>query len=144
MRWAYISGAAAMSARRGAAERARQRGTGECRVCRGACRSVPHGIITSLSSGGEPEGLSSTQSCTWMIQEITTILMPALSPTMTHGTISSWAKKPGEVCKAGDVLCEIEVRPCCVCLRIIYVCVSRLVRAWLEASAWVAGVCWGG
>ena len=34
--------------------------------------------------------------------------MPALSPTMTHGTISEWVKKPGEACGAGDVLCEIE------------------------------------
>lgn len=34
--------------------------------------------------------------------------MPALSPTMTHGTITSWTKKPGDKCSAGDVLCEIE------------------------------------
>lgn len=34
--------------------------------------------------------------------------MPALSPTMTHGTITNWVKKPGEKCSAGDVLCEIE------------------------------------
>lgn len=36
------------------------------------------------------------------------MVMPALSPTMTHGTIASWTKKPGDVCGAGDVLCEIE------------------------------------
>jgi pyruvate/2-oxoglutarate dehydrogenase complex dihydrolipoamide acyltransferase (E2) component len=41
-------------------------------------------------------------------QEVTTIVMPALSPTMTHGTIAEWVKKPGEVCAPGDVLCEIE------------------------------------
>ena len=35
-------------------------------------------------------------------------MMPSLSPTMTHGTISEWNKKPGDTCGAGDVLCEIE------------------------------------
>ena len=34
--------------------------------------------------------------------------MPSLSPTMTHGTISAWLKKPGDDMKAGDVLCDIE------------------------------------
>jgi pyruvate/2-oxoglutarate dehydrogenase complex dihydrolipoamide acyltransferase (E2) component len=38
----------------------------------------------------------------------TTITMPALSPTMTAGTISSWVKKEGEAVAVGDVLCEIE------------------------------------
>ncbi|EWM21801.1 pyruvate dehydrogenase component x [Nannochloropsis gaditana] len=42
------------------------------------------------------------------LPEVSTIVMPALSPTMTHGTISEWTKKPGDVCEAGDVLCEIE------------------------------------
>jgi pyruvate dehydrogenase E2 component (dihydrolipoamide acetyltransferase) len=27
---------------------------------------------------------------------------------MTHGTISSWKKKPGDRLSAGDILCEIE------------------------------------
>ncbi|WP_284947197.1 pyruvate dehydrogenase complex dihydrolipoamide acetyltransferase [Acidisoma cladoniae] len=36
------------------------------------------------------------------------ILMPALSPTMTEGTLSRWLKKQGETIKAGDVLAEIE------------------------------------
>ncbi len=34
--------------------------------------------------------------------------MPSLSPTMTHGTISSWKKSPGDKLQAGDILCEIE------------------------------------
>ncbi len=38
----------------------------------------------------------------------TNILMPALSPTMTEGTLSRWLKKEGETVKAGDVLAEIE------------------------------------
>jgi pyruvate dehydrogenase E2 component (dihydrolipoamide acetyltransferase) len=38
----------------------------------------------------------------------TNILMPALSPTMTEGTLSRWLKKEGDAIKAGDVLAEIE------------------------------------
>jgi len=34
--------------------------------------------------------------------------MPALSPTMEVGTISSWTKAVGEQFGAGDVICEIE------------------------------------
>jgi pyruvate dehydrogenase E2 component (dihydrolipoamide acetyltransferase) len=38
----------------------------------------------------------------------TNILMPALSPTMTEGTLSRWLKKEGEDVRAGDVIAEIE------------------------------------
>lgn len=34
--------------------------------------------------------------------------MPAMSPTMTSGTISRWNKQPGEAFEAGEVLLEIE------------------------------------
>ncbi|SHK18427.1 pyruvate dehydrogenase E1 component beta subunit [Roseomonas rosea] len=37
-----------------------------------------------------------------------TILMPALSPTMTEGKLSRWLKKEGDAVKSGDVLAEIE------------------------------------
>jgi len=36
------------------------------------------------------------------------ILMPALSPTMTEGTIAKWLKNEGDQVASGDVLCEIE------------------------------------
>ena len=36
------------------------------------------------------------------------ILMPALSPTMTEGSLSKWLVKVGDQVKAGDVLAEIE------------------------------------
>ena len=36
------------------------------------------------------------------------ILMPALSPTMTEGTLAKWVKKEGDTVESGDVLCEIE------------------------------------
>ena len=38
----------------------------------------------------------------------TNILMPALSPTMTEGTLARWLKQEGETVKAGDVIAEIE------------------------------------
>ena len=36
------------------------------------------------------------------------VLMPALSPTMTEGTIVKWLKQVGDSIESGDVLCEIE------------------------------------
>ena len=36
------------------------------------------------------------------------ILMPALSPTMTEGTLAKWVKQEGDSVAAGDVLAEIE------------------------------------
>ena len=38
----------------------------------------------------------------------TKILMPALSPTMTEGTINNWLVKIGDNVKAGDIIAEIE------------------------------------
>jgi pyruvate dehydrogenase E1 component beta subunit len=38
----------------------------------------------------------------------TQILMPALSPTMTEGTIVRWLKKEGERVEPGEVIAEIE------------------------------------
>ncbi|WP_235017225.1 biotin/lipoyl-containing protein, partial [Tistlia consotensis] len=38
----------------------------------------------------------------------TNILMPALSPTMTEGTLSKWLVKEGDTISAGDVIAEIE------------------------------------
>ncbi|MGE4220733.1 MAG: pyruvate dehydrogenase complex E1 component subunit beta [Alphaproteobacteria bacterium] len=36
------------------------------------------------------------------------VLMPALSPTMTEGTLSKWLKSEGDSISAGDVIAEIE------------------------------------
>ncbi len=36
------------------------------------------------------------------------ILMPALSPTMTEGTLAKWLKNEGDMIKPGDVIAEIE------------------------------------
>ena len=36
------------------------------------------------------------------------VLMPALSPTMTEGKLAKWHVKVGDVVKSGQVICEIE------------------------------------
>jgi len=36
------------------------------------------------------------------------ITMPALSPTMTEGTLANWLKSEGDAVEAGDVIAEIE------------------------------------
>ena len=36
------------------------------------------------------------------------VTMPALSPTMTEGTLASWLKAEGDTVEAGDVIAEIE------------------------------------
>ena len=36
------------------------------------------------------------------------ILMPALSPTMTEGTLAKWHVKEGDPVTSGDVIAEIE------------------------------------
>ncbi|HSV27976.1 MAG TPA: biotin/lipoyl-containing protein, partial [Candidatus Omnitrophota bacterium] len=36
------------------------------------------------------------------------ILMPALSPTMSEGTLARWLKNEGDAVKSGDVIAEIE------------------------------------
>ena len=37
-----------------------------------------------------------------------TLLMPALSPTMTEGKLARWLKKAGEAVKADEPLVELE------------------------------------
>jgi pyruvate dehydrogenase E2 component (dihydrolipoamide acetyltransferase) len=37
-----------------------------------------------------------------------TVLMPALSPTMTEGKLARWHKKEGDEVRSGDVIAEIE------------------------------------
>ena len=36
------------------------------------------------------------------------VLMPALSPTMTEGTLAKWLKAEGDAISAGDIIAEIE------------------------------------
>ena len=39
--------------------------------------------------------------------DIMKLQMPALSPTMSEGTIAKWLKKEGDRVDVGDVVCEI-------------------------------------
>lgn len=41
-------------------------------------------------------------------QDITSVGMPSLSPTMAAGVIAEWRAKPGQSLAAGDALCDIE------------------------------------
>ena len=36
------------------------------------------------------------------------ILLPALSPTMTEGTLARWLKNEGDKVNSGDILAEVE------------------------------------
>lgn len=36
------------------------------------------------------------------------LVMPALSPTMTKGTIAQWVKQPGDKISPGDVICTVS------------------------------------
>ena len=49
--------------------------------------------------------------------------MPALSPTMTEGTIIKWCFKEGEKISAGDVLCEIQTDKAVVSMEVDDDCV---------------------
>jgi pyruvate dehydrogenase E2 component (dihydrolipoamide acetyltransferase) len=40
--------------------------------------------------------------------DILKLEMPALSPTMSEGTIAKWLKKEGDKVEIGDVVCEIQ------------------------------------
>ncbi|MEK7654725.1 MAG: pyruvate dehydrogenase complex dihydrolipoamide acetyltransferase [Pseudomonadota bacterium] len=62
------------------------------------------GILDSLSKKGNNTGVA----CIAANSMPSLIKMPALSPTMEHGTLSKWIKKENDKVRAGDILCEIE------------------------------------
>ena len=41
-------------------------------------------------------------------RDITTVVLPSLSPTMETGVIAEWRMKPGDVISAGDIMCDIN------------------------------------
>lgn len=66
------------------------------------------GWLACLSSTSAP-GLTPHAASTRLVRHASTAFrMPAMSPTMTSGTISRWNKQPGEAFEAGEVLLEIE------------------------------------
>ncbi len=60
------------------------------------------------------------------------ILMPALSPTMTEGTLAKWLKNEGDEVVAGDVIAEIETDK--ATMEIEAVDEGRLVRILVSAG----------
>jgi len=51
---------------------------------------------------------SATQRCLHTSRRRSAIMMPAMSPLMTQGTVTRWFKKEGEAFNQGDFLLEIE------------------------------------
>ena len=67
------------------------------------------------------------------------IMMPAMSPLMTEGTITRWKKKEGEAFAAGDVLLQIVC--CCAFLRICtYVIAQESDIAMIDVEAHTPGI----
>jgi len=60
--------------------------------------------LSIVSSGGH----SCITSPCCMNLCVLQITLPALSPTMTMGTVQRWEKKVGEKLSEGDLLAEIE------------------------------------
>mmetsp|Transcript_45270 Transcript_45270/g.72646 ORF Transcript_45270/g.72646 Transcript_45270/m.72646 type:complete len:461 (+) Transcript_45270:407-1789(+) len=71
------------------------------RVALGGVRNAGAMMGSSGRIGMYARGFSSLPSHT-------TLLMPALSPTMTEGVIANWLKAPGDEVEAGQPVCEIE------------------------------------
>ncbi|CUS12239.1 unnamed protein product [Tuber aestivum] len=67
-----------------------------------------HRLFSRLSPQLRQHALRRGLTTTARRNAASNFLMPALSPTMTEGTISSWKLKEGDTFSAGDVLLEIE------------------------------------
>ena len=52
---------------------------------------------------------------------MTNIKMPALSPTMTSGTLAKWLVKEGDNVKSGDIIAEIETDKATMELSLIHI-----------------------
>src|SRR3546814_455383 len=95
LRLARRAGEAGMRRRRADALRRQPRGAGAASDRRHR-RRRQRSLLPRLSGRGRTE-----------IMPIN-ILMPALSPTMTEGTLAKWLVKEGDTISAGDVIAEIE------------------------------------
>ncbi len=76
---------------------------------RGHSRSTSHSKYTE--NGRVVNGLISGIHQSSVRRAVTSMQMPAMSPTMTEGGIAQWKKQEGESFSAGDVL--LEVVSCC-------------------------------
>lgn len=78
-----------------------------------------------------------------MSAAITRFNLPAMSPTMTEGTIHKWMKKEGDSFAAGDVLLELETDKAQIDVEaaedgvLAKIVVSRIFDAWgRNAETW--------
>ena len=74
------------------------------------------------------------------------IKMPALSPTMTDGTLAKWLVKEGDEVRSGDVIAEIETDKATMEVEAIdegivavIACLSRVAKCSCECSHCDAG-----
>ena len=65
-------------------------------------------VVTFALSFCVPQSAHSTSRGFASFPAHTKLPMPALSPTMTSGTVSTWAKNVGDELKPGDTLATIE------------------------------------
>ncbi|ORY04845.1 hypothetical protein K493DRAFT_404574 [Basidiobolus meristosporus CBS 931.73] len=70
--------------------------------------SIRSGVFRSLNSGVPRNALRRGFHNSSVSNAVSKLLMPALSPTMTEGTITSWKKNEGDKLEAGDIILEIE------------------------------------
>jgi len=90
-------------------------------------KEVAATALTSASSedGAESAGSAPAEAAgpTGGSTPGTEVKMPALSPTMSEGTIVKWCFKEGEKISAGDVLCEIQTDKAVVSMEVDDDCV---------------------
>ena len=72
------------------------------------------------------------------------ILMPALSPTMTEGTLAKWHVKEGDEVSAGDVIAEIDQIGAGTAPTRSSMSASIWARSWLRSSAARSARRWAG
>ncbi|KAK9767285.1 hypothetical protein K7432_003016 [Basidiobolus ranarum] len=71
--------------------------------------SIRSGVFRSLTSSGVARNaLRRSFHNSSVSNAVSKLLMPALSPTMTEGTITNWKKNEGDKLEAGEVILEIE------------------------------------
>lgn len=82
----------------------------QAEVAAAASASVPAAAAQPKPSAPPAQSAASTSGSakTTPTVPFTVLNMPALSPTMSEGSIVSWKKKVGDKIKAGDALAEIE------------------------------------
>ena len=72
------------------------------------------------------------------------VTMPALSPTMTEGTVAKWLIAVGETVHSGDVIAEIETDKATMEVEAVDEgTVAQILHAALDGSCWHRRGCIG-